>query len=139
MRYLMFNGRFATPIRQGTKDQTIRKRFLIKEGETFIPRQWEGRPYGRQSRQIAIRPPVVARRIRPIQVEVMLDGQLVIVIDGRRLAPWEVDSFARCDGFRGAVDMAAYYLEKERHRFEGELCRWSDPEDGRCHRQPWET
>lgn len=122
MTVLMYQSRFAEPIRSGRKRQTIRpeRKRPIKVGDELSHRMWEDKAY--RSPQVEI---ASGKCIGVFQIQVN-DGDVMIGNGPWVTAPSALDAFARDDGFEDWADMLAYFTSPGAYGlpFSGVLIQW---------------
>ena len=120
-----FRPRFVPPILDGTKDQTIRAPRIRRHA-----RPGEALQLYTGMRTRACR--LIRRTICLAAMPCRLDwgGPIRFDVDGERLAPNEMDAFARRDGFADVDDMGRFW--KAEHPdldiFMGMVIRWPPAE-----------
>jgi len=99
-----FRPRFVPPILDGTKDQTIRAPRIRRHA-----RPGEALQLYTGMRTRACR--LIRRTICLAAMPCRLDwgGQIHFDVDGERMAPAEMDAFARRDGFADVDDMGRFW------------------------------
>jgi hypothetical protein len=115
-----FKQRFAAPILAGTKCQTIRadRRRHARPGE-------EMQLYtGMRTKQCRLLARVKCSQVHPVTLS-FLQGQVRI----GRISYYDLDAFARRDGFEDWDDMRAFWHEEHGApaEWEGVLVSWSPP------------
>ena len=115
-----FKPQFAPLVEAGTKLQTVRltpKRMPAK-GWLIDCRAWTGRPYNSKQRKLRV------GEITLVATVNISAGAGRISIDGRVLADWEADDFARQDGFRDANQMLCWFEAEHGLPFKGIVIQW---------------
>ena len=130
MRTIMYQGRFAERVKDGTKPNTIRKvrkKNPIKVGDVLSHRQWSGtRAYEPGSTQIVLRVETCIR-VTPIRIEETRCkfGTLRLDRIGR-------DLLAKKDGFENWSDLVDWFKQTHGLPFDGVFIEWSITENGVC-------
>ncbi|MEI8021023.1 MAG: hypothetical protein WCH39_22650 [Schlesneria sp.] len=123
MPTIMFQGRFAESVVDGTKRNTIRKvrkKNPIKVGDVLSHRQWSGtRAYEPGSTQIVLRVETCTR-VTPIRIQERRCKLGTIWIDGM----WR-ELLAKKDGFDDWKSLVAWFTETHGLPFEGVFIEWS--------------
>lgn len=125
MTVLMYQKRFAPPIKSGRKRQTIRpeRKIPIKVGDQLSHRVWEDKAYRSQQIEIATGKCIGILKIQIEQDAIHL-GRDDFPLGWAQVA--DMDEFARDDGFEDWADMLAYFNEPGAYGlpFTGILIQW---------------
>ena len=124
MPSLNFQERFATLVESGAKRQTIRAGSRWKVGD--VAYLFTG------MRTKKCRRLFLLRHVSPRSYAVILTSALPfrmdstwIEIDGQPVTKvWQLNAFARADGFRNFTDMLEWFETIQGLPFEGQLLRW---------------
>ena len=128
MPTIMYQGRFAERVKDGTKPNTIRKvrkKHPIKVGDVLSHRQWSGtRAYEPGSTQIVLRVETCTR-VTPIRIDTKTCRLGTLRLDkiGREL-------LAKKDGFEDWKSLVAWFTETHGLPFDGVFIEWSITENG---------
>lgn len=119
-----FKARFAPPIQAGTKRQTIRadRKRHARPGE-------EVQLYtGMRTRSCRLVGRATCTAVRRVRIEI---GEVSLVqVDGVHI--YDLDAFARSDGFEGWADMVAFWRSEhptsdaDRLSFSGVMIEWAE-------------
>ena len=116
MRVIMFQDRFASKVRDGSKPHTIRKTARCKPGDTLSLRRWTGKPY--RSKQAVLR-------------EAICEAVTLIEINrfGADLGDVGVfihcpDTLAKGDGFASWPEMREWFERTYGLPFRGFVIEW---------------
>lgn len=114
-----FKSQFAPLVEAGTKLQTVRltPKRMPKAGWLIDCRAWMGRPYNSKQRPLRVGEITF---VAPVGIT----PAGVISIDGRVLAAWEADDFAKQDGFRDANQMVCWFDDEHGLPFTGIVIQW---------------
>ena len=114
----MFKPQFAALVASGKKKQTVRPwpKKLPRVGDNISLRYWTGLPY-RSKQEIAGTSIILS--VEPVTLEA--DS---VSIDGRLLSPWQLDTFARLDGFADFAALVAWFTGEHGLPFTGILIKW---------------
>jgi hypothetical protein len=117
MRVILFQNRFAEPVRSGAKIQTIRGKARCKAGDMLSLRRWTGKPY--RSKQEILREAScrAVYQVKIVKQAIMFDG---VIYD----KPQTLQSFAVLDGFNSWPEMVNWFSETHGLPFHGELITW---------------
>ena len=124
---VLFQDRFVSKIRDGSKPHTIRgirKGRQIQSGDTLSLRHWFSKPY--RSKQVVIRE-VECTCARDIQIE-RNDREYgcgIVTIEGNTLDQIGCDLLAKSDGFEWFSEMVAWFERTHSLPFVGRLIEWS--------------
>lgn len=122
MRARMFKPQFAPLVKAGTKRQTIRPfpKRMPKVGDHESWREWTGKPYRSKQRELA--------QVRIIGVERISIHQGAVMSREKnpRKLFFEIDDFARADGFKNWEDMVRWFENQHGLPFKGILIRAED-------------
>lgn len=125
MTVLMYQHRFAEPIKSGRKRQTIRpeRKRPIQVGDALSHRIWEGKAYRSPQVEIAAGKCTAVFPVEVCQDYVAIGTDYVATIHG---ASGALNDFARADGFESWADMLAYFNEPPGYGlpFTGVLIQW---------------
>lgn len=118
----MFMPRFAPLVEAGTKPTTIRPtpKRKIKAGDVVDLRTWTGKPY--RSKQRKLREAYVTK-VSPVQI-MFSRGSFFIRIAKQLLAPAEVVTLAKRDGFKDGIDLLLWFEQTHGLPFKGVLIEW---------------
>ncbi len=115
-----FKARFAGPIEDGSKGQTIRndRKRHARPGE-------ELQLYtGMRTKSCRLVGRKTCVTVEPVEIDVQPEGIVSIVVAGREIG--DMEAFARRDGFVDLRDMSAFWLaEHGVKRFSGVVISWS--------------
>lgn len=119
---ILFEPRFWGPIERGEKVHTIRppRKRRIDVGDGLSLRGWTDKPYRSPQREIMQATCVAIR-------EIWIGGYVVITSGDekfRLLSEWELDQFARTDGFESWRDMQTFAHWAGQLPFFGEFIQW---------------
>lgn len=114
MRVVLFQPRFAPPVRRGDKNQTMRKKARCKPGDTLSLREWSGQP--RRSEHVLIKD-VVCKSVAAVCV----DKREGVTVDGVLVDPEE---FARKDGFEDFLELLIWTDATHGLPFSGDIISW---------------
>ncbi len=117
----MFKPQFAGKVKDGSKRQTVRpvpKGRRPQVGDLESWREWSGRPYWSEHRELARVKLTAVNDITITANEVRL-GDNVLIED-------EEHDFAQADGFGGFVELAAWFKAEHGLPFSGILIQAKD-------------
>ncbi|MFO1066305.1 MAG: ASCH domain-containing protein [Pirellulales bacterium] len=124
MATLMFMGRFASKVTEGTKPHTIRpkRKRRIKVGDALSLRKWSGTAY--RSTQIVLRESICVR-VSDVMIFKPRNASPSILIDGLAQNARAAEVLAVNDGFSSKAEMLAWFEQTHGLPFRGDLIEWS--------------
>lgn len=124
MKVTMFQDRFAESVRNGTKLNTIRSKSASnpKVGEWRSLRRWTGK--ARRSKQEVLRE---AEIVSVYSIQISPTGVFYYDLNPActLLAKYELNHFARQDGFKDWADMVQWFEANHGLPFDGVLISWN--------------
>lgn len=116
MSVIMFQSRFASKVKDGSKPHTIRlpRKRPIKVGEKLSLREWIGKPY--RSKQRVLRE-AICRSVAEFHISETGASHMIG-------APFNFEELARNDGFRSYNEMIEWFKSTHGLPFDGVLIGW---------------
>ena len=119
MRVIMFQDRFVSKIKDGTKIHTIRKSDRVT-GMSYSLRRWTGKPYRSKQERIL---EVVCAGTCLVSIG-HGENQDKINLEGVEMSTIQREVIARDDGFQSAEEMLKWFQDNHGLPFEGWLIEW---------------
>jgi hypothetical protein len=127
MIVLMYQPRFAPPIKSGIKRHTIRpeRKRPIKVGDELSHRMWEDKAYRSPQVEIATGVCTAVFQIK-IEADAIYIGRPDFPLGWAQVG--DLDEFAASDGFENWADMLAYFTSPGAYGlpFTGVLIQWEE-------------
>jgi uncharacterized protein YqfB (UPF0267 family) len=116
-----FQERFVPKVESGEKTHTIRgkRKARRKPGQRFVGY------YAQRTKQCRKLVESVITRVQDIFMFVNRDGDVMVDVDGERIALDECESLAVRDGFESWEEMKSFWVG--RYPFDGDLIHWRPP------------
>jgi len=120
MRARLFKSQFASAVKTGLKRQTVRPipKRMPKIGDDESWREWTGLPYRSKQRELA--------QVELISIEEITITKSQIIIGSKSIAEWELNTFARTDGFVNWPYLRLWFTQQHGLPFTGILIKAKD-------------